>query len=125
MFRNNQKKKMIHKKGNIAFLSGFSKRDEEKVKNMIKEQPKIRDMINTNMQYRNDFLRSQRLMSYDMEKSRLMGLEGQLIGAVRYYRPPAVRLGDFGDAPDRMSQIINQEAVDIADYRAMRPHRYF
>ena len=92
---------------------------------MIREQPKIRDMINTNLQYRNDFLGSQRIMSYEMEKSRLMGLEGRLIGAVRYYRPPAVRLGDFGDAPDRMNQIINQQDVDIADYRAMRPHRYF
>jgi hypothetical protein len=60
MFRNNQKKKMIHKKGNIAFLSGFSKRDEEKVKNMIREQPKIRDMINTNLQYRNDFFKKPR-----------------------------------------------------------------
>jgi aspartyl aminopeptidase len=115
MFRNNQKKKMIHKKGNIAFLSGFSKRDEEKVKNMIKEQPKIRDMINTNLQYRNDFLRSQRIISYDLEKSRLIGLEGGLVGAVRYYRPPAVRLEDFADAPDRMNQIINQQAVDIDD----------
>ena len=62
MFRNNQKKKMIHKKGNVSFLSGFSKRDKEKVKNMIKEQLKIRDMINTNLKYRNDFLRSQRIM---------------------------------------------------------------
>ena len=125
MFRNNQKKKMIHKKGNIAFLSGFSKRDEEKVKNMIKEQPKIRDMINTNLQYRNDFLRSQRILNYEMQKSRLVGLEGTLVNAVRYYRPPAVRLGDFPDSPDRMNQIINQQQVDIADYRAMRPHRYF
>jgi hypothetical protein len=125
MFRNNQKKKMIHKKGNIAFLSGFSKRDEEKVKNMIREQPKIRDMINTNLQYRNDFLRSQRMMNYEMEKSRLMGLEGRLVGAVRYYRPPAVRMADFPDAPDRMNQIINQQDVDIADYRGLRPHRYF
>ena len=116
---------MIHKKGNIAFLSGFSKRDEEKVKNMIKEQPKIRDMINTNLQYRNDFLRSQRIMSYEMEKSRLIGLEGRLVGAVRYYRPPAVQLGDFPDSPDRMRQIINQSQMDIDEYRGMRPHRYF
>ena len=60
-----------------------------------------------------------------MEKSRLIGLEGRLVGAVRYYRPPAVRLEDFGDAPDRMNQIINQQSMDIADNRAMRPHRYF
>ena len=60
MFRYNQTN-MIHKKGSIAFLSGFSKRDEEKVKNMIREQPKIRDMINTNLLHRNDFKEAKEL----------------------------------------------------------------
>ena len=33
----------------------ISKRDEEKIKNIIKEQPKIRQMLNANLENRNDF----------------------------------------------------------------------
>ena len=36
----------------------ISKGDEEKIKNIITEQPQIREMLNNNLQYRDDFLRS-------------------------------------------------------------------
>ena len=96
----------------------ISKRDEEKIKNMIREQPKVREMINRNMQYRDDFLRSQKLINYQYEKSRLIGLENRNIQNVRFYRPP-VMIDDFPSDPndpdyDRLKQInkkIDQELI--------------
>ena len=71
-----------------------SKRDEERIKNIIREQPKVADMLNSSITRRNNFLKAQRIANYQNEKSRLIGLESQLIGPLRYYAPS--RLGKFG-----------------------------
>jgi len=52
----------------------MSKRDEERIKNVLNEQHKVREMLNRNLAYRNDFSRSQRILNYQAEKSRLQGL---------------------------------------------------
>lgn len=96
----------------------ISKRDEEKIKNIIKEQPKVREMINTSLQHRNDFLRSQKIINYQYEKSRLQGLESRVVGNLRYYAPP-IKIDDFptnANDPEynRMKQldrIMDQELI--------------
>ena len=91
----------------------ISKRDEERIKNELNEQHKVRDMLNRNLAYRNDFLRSQRIMNYQAEKSRLQGLESRVIGGLRYYAPP-VKIDDFPDAENRLVQLerkMNQDLI--------------
>ena len=66
----------------------ISKRDEEKIKNIRREESKVREMLNQNIEFRNDFLQSQRSMNYQAEKSRLIGVESQIIGNPRCYAPP-------------------------------------
>ena len=46
----------------------ISKRDHERIKNIINEQEKVRTMLNTNLQRRNEFLRSQRIINFQYEK---------------------------------------------------------
>lgn len=91
----------------------ISKRDEERIKNVLNEQHKVRDMLNRNLAYRNDFLRSQRIMNFQAEKSRLQGLESTVIGNLRYYAPP-VQIDDFPDAANRLDQLerkMNQDLI--------------
>jgi hypothetical protein len=91
----------------------ISKRDEERIKNVLNEQHKVRDMLNRNLAYRNDFLRSQRIMNYQAEKSRLQSLERPVIGNLRYYAPP-VKIDDFPDAASRLDQLerkMNQDLI--------------
>jgi hypothetical protein len=91
----------------------ISKRDEERMKNVLKEQHEVREMLNRNLEYRNSFLRSQRIMNYQAEKSRLLGLESRVIGSIRYYAPP-VKIGEFGDSEDRLQQIERQMDATLA-----------
>ena len=90
----------------------ISKRDEERIKHVLKEQPKILEMLNRNLEYRNSFLRSQRIMNYKAEKSRLQGLEDKIIWPLRYYAPP-VKFDDFPDSWGRMEQIQSKMDADL------------
>ncbi len=91
----------------------ITRRDEERIKNMLKEQHKVREMLNRNLTYRNDLLRSQRIRNYQAEKSRLIGLESQQIGNLRYYAPP-VRIDSFADNSEhRLDQINAQMNQDM------------
>ena len=90
----------------------ISKRDEERIKHVLKEQPKILEMLNRNLDYRNSFLRSQRIMNYQAEKSRLQGLEDKNIWPLRYYAPP-VKIDDFPDSWGRMEQIQSKMDADL------------
>ena len=90
----------------------ISKRDEERIKNVLNEQHKVRDMLNRNLAYRNDFLRSQRIMNYQAEKSRLQGLDSRMKGNLRY--APSVQIDDFPDSPSRLVQLerkMNQDLI--------------
>ena len=91
----------------------ISKRDEERIKHVLEEQPKILEMLNRNLEYRNNFLRSQRIMNYQAEKSRLQGLEDKIIWPLRYYAPP-VKIDDFPDSWGRMEQIQSKMDADLA-----------
>ena len=82
----------------------ITKRDEERIKNIISEQPKMRKMLNENLQYRNDFLRSQRIMNFQFEKNKLIALEAKVVPNLRYYAPP-IKLDDYPDAPNRLQQL--------------------
>ena len=86
----------------------ITRRDEERIKNMLKEQHKVREMLNRNLAYRNDFLRSQRIRNYQAEKSMLIGLESQQIGNLRYYAPP-VRIDSFADNSKHSLDQINAQ----------------
>ena len=90
----------------------ISKRDEERIKNVLNEQHKVRDMLNRNLAYRNDFLRSQRIMNYQAEKSRLQSLESPVIGNLRYYAPP-VKIDDFPDSRNRLVQLERKMDQDL------------
>ena len=91
----------------------ISKRDEERIKNVLKEQHEVREMLNRNLEYRNSFLRSQRIMNYQAEKSRLLGLESRVIGSIRYYAPP-VKISEFANSQNRLEQIERQMNEDLA-----------
>jgi hypothetical protein len=82
----------------------ISKRDEERIKNIHNEQHKIRDMLNKSLQYRNDFLRSQRILNFQYEKSKLIALENKVVPNLRYWAPP-IRNDDYPDAKDRLEQL--------------------
>ena len=104
----------------------FSKRDEKKIKNIISEQPKIREMLNNNLQYGHDVLRSQRIINYKYETSRLIGLENNVIRGLRFYAPP-VKLDDFADSRDRKQQLdrkMEQEFIN-PDQRFLHNNRFF
>ena len=91
----------------------ISKRDEERSKNMLNEQHKVREMLNRNLQYGNDFLRSQRIRNYQAEKSRLMGLDSQQIGNLRYY-PAPVKIDSFAEGSEhRLDQLNAQMNQDM------------
>ena len=117
------------KKTNVKSSAEYkiiSKRDEEKIKNIISEQPKIREMLNKNLQYRDDFLRSQRIINYNYDQSRLIGLENNVIRGLRFYAPP-VKLDDFADSRDRKQQLdrkMEQEFIN-PDQRFLHNNRFF
>ena len=90
----------------------ISKRDEERIKNIHNEQHKIRDMLNTSLHYRNDFLRSQRILNFQYEKSRLIALENKVIPNLRYWAPP-IRNDDYPDAKDRLEQQESKMKDDL------------
>ena len=90
----------------------ISKRDEERIKNIISEQPKVRRMLVENLQYRNDFLRSQRIMNFQFEKNRLIALEAKVTPNLRYYAPP-LKLDDYPDAPNRLEQLERKMKEDL------------
>ena len=82
-------------------------------------------MLNKNLQYRNDFLRSQRIINYNYEKSRLIGLENNVIRGLRFYAPP-VKLDDFADSQDRKQQLdrkMEQEFIN-PDQRFLHNNRF-
>ena len=81
----------------------ISKRDEERIKNIHNEQLKIRDMLSKSLQYRNDFLRSQRILNFQYEKSRLIALENKVIPILGYW-VPSIRNYDYPDAKDKLEQ---------------------
>ena len=93
----------------------ISKRDEERIKNVLNEQHKVREMLNRNLEYRNSFLRSQRIVNYQAEKSRLQGLESKVIGNLRYYAPP-VKIDEFADSESRLQQIEKKMNADHPDF---------
>ena len=83
-------------------------------------------MLNKNLQYRDDFLRSQRIINYNYEKSRLIGLENNVIRGLRFYAPP-VKLDDFADAEDRKQQLdrkMEQEFIN-PDQRFLHNNLFF
>jgi len=90
----------------------ISKRDEERIKNISREEPKVREMLNRNIEYRDNFLRSQRIMNYQAEKSRLIGVESNIIGNLRFYAPP-VGLDDYPDSKDRLDQLEKKMKIDM------------
>ena len=90
----------------------ITKRDEERIKNIMNEQPKVRKLLIENSQYRNDFLRSQRIMNFQFEKNRLIALEAQVIPNLRYYAPP-IKLDDYPDAPNRLEQLERKMKEDL------------
>ena len=51
-------------------------------------------------------------MNYQAEKSRLIGVESQIIGNLRFYAPP-VKLDDFSDSKDRLDQLEKKMNVDM------------
>ena len=83
-----------------------TKGDEEKIKNILKEQPKLRQLITERIDLRNNFLKSQKLASYRNEISRLIGIEDRLVTDLRYatrqYRP--VRLRELQEHRDRLNE---------------------
>ena len=71
-------------------------------------------MLNKNLQYRDDFLRSQRIINYNYEKSRLIGLENNVIRGLRFYAP-RVKLDDFANSRNRKQQLdrkMEQEFIN-------------
>jgi len=107
MLTPNTMKKKTHMEHKV-----ISKRDEERIKNIRNEQHKVIEMLNRNLEYRNNFLRSQRIMNYNAEKSRLVGLESQIIGNLRYYAPP-VGLDDFPNSKNRLDQLEKKMDADM------------
>ena len=103
-----------HNKQNKSHIEHkvISKRDEEKNKNIFNEQHKVREMLNRNLQYRNDFLRSQRILNYQYEKNRLIGLEAKVIGNLRYYAPP-IRNDEYPDSTNRLEQLEKKMSQDL------------
>ena len=91
----------------------ISKRDEERIKNVLKEQHEVREMLNRSLEYRNSFLRSQRIANYQAEKSRLLGYESKVIGNIRFYAPP-VGIDSFADSKNRLEQIERTMDADLA-----------
>ena len=91
----------------------ISKRDEERIKNVLKEQHEVREMLNRSLEYRNSFLRSQRIMNYQAEKSRLLGYESRVINNIRFYAPP-VKISEFANSQNRLEQIERQMDEDLA-----------
>jgi hypothetical protein len=103
------------KRSNHVEHKVISKRDEERIKNVLNEQHKVREMLNRNLEYRNSFLRSQRIVNYQAEKSRLQGLESKVIGNLRYYAPP-VKIDEFADSESRLQQIEKKMNADHPDF---------
>jgi hypothetical protein len=101
------------KRSNHVEHKVISKRDDERIKNVLNEQHKVREMLNRNLEHRSRFLRSQRIMNYQAEKSRLLGLESKVIGNIRFYAPP-VGIDDFADSENRLQQIERQMDSDLA-----------
>ena len=89
--------------------------DEERIKNGLNEQHKVSEMLNRNLEYRNSFLRSQRIVNYQADKSRLQGLESKVIGNQRYYAPP-VKIDEFADSESRLQQIEKKMNADHPDF---------
>ena len=68
-------------------------------------------MLVENLQYRNDFLRSQRIMNFQFEKNKL-ALEAKANPNLRYYAPP-IKLDDYPDAPNRLEQSEKKMKEDL------------
>jgi len=85
-------------------------------------------MLNANLENRNDFLRTQRLINYSYEKSRLIGVENTMIGSVRFYKSPTLRADDYDDEESRLKQIEKLAERDLLgrkEHPDMFPHRFF
>jgi len=91
----------------------ISKRDEERMNNVLKEQHEVREMLNRSLEYRNSFLRSQRIMNYQAEKARLLAYESRVINNIRFYAPP-VKISEFANSQNRLEQIERQMNEDLA-----------
>ena len=97
----------------------ISKRDEERIKSIIREEPKIQKLMHDRVDYRNNFLKSQKLINYSHEISRLQGLEGKIINNVRYHD---IRSGH--QEHQRMQRLFEDNRYDLnkvkSEYLATR-----
>ena len=96
------KKVNIEKKKSSRFNFPYSRHQAESAINAMKEQTKIKDYQTQSIQYRDDYIRAQNIINRHMERSRLMGLHGRVIGNLRYM-PAPVRSESHSDAPHRAS----------------------
>ena len=69
-------------------------------------------MLSRNLQYRDDFFSSQRIINYQYEKSRLIGLENRIIGGLRNHAP-TIKLDDFPDSENRRQQIYRTHEEEL------------
>lgn len=99
------------------YIKTPSKQEEQQMKRIIKERHKIHNMLNEDLQFRENYLRAQHLTNAHMERSRLLGLQGRVMYNLRDVAPP-VTLHARPDATDRLDQ-INQEIEHLSV-----PHRF-
>ena len=66
-------------------------------------------MLNKSLQYRNDFLRSQRILNFQFEK---IALEAKVAQNLKFYAPP-IKLDDYPDVPNRLEQLERKMKEDL------------
>jgi hypothetical protein len=86
--------------------------DENKMKNIIREQPNLLKQMNENIAIRNDWIKAQNVKNYQNELQRLMNIEHKTIQNLRF--PPS-RTDDFSNSTTRQEQLINKINDNIVD----------
>ena len=113
-----QKKKVnSEKKKSSHFNFPYSKHQAESAINAVKEQTKIKDYLTKSIHYRDDYLRAQNIINRHMERSRLMGLHGRVIGNLRYM-PAPLKSEKHSDKLHRLAQVEAQ----LKDDAIVRPY---
>ncbi len=103
----NKKKVHSEKKKSSYFNFPYSKHQTETAIRAMKEQTKIKDYQTKSIHYRDDYIRAQNIINRQMERSRLMGVHGRVIGNLRYI-PAPIRSESHSEAPNRLAQVEAQ-----------------
>lgn len=114
IFQTSKKTPKKGKVGKNVYSQILNQQDEFKLKNMMRETPKLLFEKQQSIAIRNDFLKSQKIVNYQNEITRLTNIEKSVIPNLRF--PPS-RGGSYGDSGDRIEQLQRQinENIDL-DY---------